>query len=121
MLLEELLIFIQHAVKPREKLLGAMISVKNNWDAIGGSHSANVVGRGDGADHGCFLLLGTVLETLSSEVGGTTLGCLQDDGRLLIAGSLEDGDGSRAGGHVGGGDREALLFGVSEELEDVIA
>ena len=120
-LLEELLILIQHAIEPREELLGAMISVKNNRDAIGGSHSTNVMGRGDGADHGSLLLLGAVLETLSGEVGGTTLGSLKDNGRLLIAGSLEDGDGSRAGGHVGGGDREALLLGVGEELENVIA
>jgi len=37
---------------------------------------------------------------LASEVGGTTLGHLEDDGSLGVAGSLESGDGGGGGGDV---------------------
>jgi hypothetical protein len=46
-LLEVLLIGIQKAVQPREKLLGAVISVQDNWDAVGGRDATNVVGGGN--------------------------------------------------------------------------
>ena len=76
-------------------------------------------------------------EYLSGKVGGTTLGHLQDDGAVLVAGSFERSDDGGGGGHVlfsqlspmksgvcrtyNGGNGKLLLLSILEELEDVIA
>lgn len=50
----------------------AVVRVENDWDAIGRSNGANVVGGSDGALNGCLLVL--VVDALAGEIGGTTLG-----------------------------------------------
>lgn len=87
------LVSLEHSVEPREELLGAVVRVEDDWHAVEGSDVANVVGGSDGAGDGGLLLV--VGETLAGKVGGTTLGDLEDDGALGVAGSLESGVGRR--------------------------
>lgn len=116
--LEELLILIEHAVQPWQKLLGAVVGVENDWDAVCGRNGADVVGTGDGSLDGSALVL--VVDALSGKVCGTTLAHLQDDGGLRVAGGLERSDNGRGGGDVDGGDGVALGLGVLEEVVDIL-
>lgn len=109
----------EHAVQPWQKLLGAVVGVENNWDAVCGSNSADVVGTGDSTLDGSALVL--VVDALSGEVCGTTLAHLEDYRRLRIAGSLETGNDGRGGSDVDGGDGVALGLGVLEEVVDIFA
>lgn len=62
--------------------------------AVGRGDRADVVGRGDGTGNG-RLLVG-VVKALAAEEGGSTLRELEDDGGLVVAGTLEGGvDGGR--------------------------
>ncbi len=126
-------------------------------NSVNGGYGADVMGSGNRAGDRSFL--GAILDALAGKVGSTTLhlisatagdakrldkregvylGGLEDDGRLLVAGGLEDGNGGGARGdlygvigaigqaghgynHVGGGDGKSLLPSVGEELEDVVA
>lgn len=119
MLLEVLLISVEHTVKPWQKLLGAVVGVEDDGDVVCGSDGADVVGSGNGASDGSGLV--AVGDALAGKVGSTALRGLQNDGRLGVAGSLKRGDDSRAGGHVDGGDGELVLAGVLEQSEDIIA
>lgn len=82
--------------------------------------------------------LGIVASYLASKVGSATLGHLEDDGGLGIAGSLEGGNDGGGRGDVlrklaaireraigdetdNGGDGKLLLASVLEETENVIA
>jgi hypothetical protein len=76
------------------------------------------VSGGDGTGDGCGLVL--VVYALAGEESGTTLRGLEDDGALLVAGSLERCDYGGAGGDVDGGNGIALLLCVLEELEDIV-
>ena len=51
-----------------------MVGVKNNGDTVGGGNSADVVSGSNGTGDGSLLVL--VVDTLTGEVGGTTLGNL---------------------------------------------
>jgi hypothetical protein len=119
MLFEVLLIGINHTVQPRQKLFGAVIAVKHNWYSIGGSNSTNVVGSSNGTCNGGFLA--TIGNTFTGKVCGTTLRGLENDGRLLVAGSLEGADDSGGAGYIDGGNGIVVLLCVLEELEDVVA
>lgn len=70
-LLVESLVGIEHAVEPREELLGAVVGVKDDRDAVDGSNRADEVGGSNGtSDRGLLVGVG---DTLAGEVGGTTL------------------------------------------------
>lgn len=56
----------------------------------------------DGTSDGSLLVL--VVDTLTGEVSSTSLGDLDDDRRLDVTGSLEDGVDDRRRGNVGGRD-----------------
>jgi len=73
--LEELLVLIQHAIEPWEEFLGAVVGVEDNGNTVRRSESADVVGSGYGSSNGSLLV--AVCDTLTSEVGGTTLGELE--------------------------------------------
>lgn len=63
-LVEELLIGIEHAIQPGEELLGAMVGVEDNGDVVGRSHRADVVGSGNGTGNGSILVgVGDTLRT----------------------------------------------------------
>jgi len=117
--LEVGLVGVHHAIVPGEELLGAVVGVKDNGDAVGGGNATDVVGGGNGTSDGSLLVL--VGHTLTGEVSGTAVGELEDDGRLGVTGSLERGDDSGRAGHVDGGDGELLLLGVLEESADIVA
>lgn len=112
--LEPLLVGIEHAVQPGQKLLGAVVGVEDDGDAIGGSNGADVVSRGNGTLDGSLLVL--VVDALAGEVGGTTLRGLQDDGRLLVAGSLERGNDCRRAGDVLGRVSQLQERGAGDDL-----
>jgi hypothetical protein len=116
--LEVGLVGVEHAIEPGEELLGAVVGVEDDRDAVCGSKRANVVGSSDGAGNGSALV--TVANTLSGEEGSTTLRELKDDGGLSIAGSLEGSDDSGRRGDVNGGDSELVLASVLEETEDIV-
>jgi hypothetical protein len=77
-LLEVGLVGIHHAVQPGEELLGAVICVENNGDAVCRSNGSDVVG-GSNATSNASLLVG-VAYALAGEVGGTC-----SDGKRQLA------------------------------------
>lgn len=116
--LEELLVLVEHAVQPWEQLLGAVICVEDDWNAVGRSDGADVVCSGNGTSNGRFLVL--VAHALAGKVGSSALGHLEDDGRLCIAGCLEGGHDGGGGSDVDGGNGKLLLLCVLEEVLHVI-
>jgi hypothetical protein len=117
--LEVGLVGVNHAIEPGKELLGAVVGVKDDGDAVGGSNGTDVVSTSNGTGNGGLLVL--VVDTLTGEVSGTAVGELENDGRLGVTGSLEGGDDSGGRGHVDGGNGELLLLGVLEESADIIA
>ena len=57
---------------------------------------------------------------LAGEVERSTLGHLQDDGGLLVPGSLERCDDGGGRGHIDGWNGEFLLLGIIEQGEDIV-
>ena len=51
-----------------------MVGVEDNGDTVGGGNGADVVSGSNGTGDGSLLVL--VVDTLTGEVGGTTLGNL---------------------------------------------
>lgn len=56
MLLEVALVLIEHTVQPGQKLLGAVVGVQDDRDAVGRGDATDVVGAGNGAGDGGFLV-----------------------------------------------------------------
>lgn len=108
--LEVGLISIHEAIEPGQELLGAVVGVQNDGDAVGRGNAADVVGSGNTTSNGGSLAL--VAHTLTGEVSGTTLGKLQDDGGLGIAGSLEGGNNGGGRGDVLVQVRKCFLGGI---------
>ena len=54
-LLEVGLIGVQKAIEPREELLGAVVGVKDDRDAVGGGNAADVVSSGNTTGDGSGL------------------------------------------------------------------
>jgi hypothetical protein len=117
-LLEKCLVGIEHTVEPWQKLLGAVVGVEDDRDAVGGSDSTNVVSSCNRTSDRRLLVL--VADTLAGEVSSTTLADLEDDGRFGVTGSLKRRNDGRGGSHVNGGNGENLLLGVFEKLLDII-
>lgn len=117
-LLEVCLICRNHAIEPWEKLLGAVIGVKHDWNTVDRSNRADVVSSGNGTvDAGVLAFIG---DTFSSKVCSATLGGLEDDRTLLVAGSFKGSYDSRGGGDVDGGNGILVLLSVLEELQDIV-
>lgn len=60
--LEVGLISSEHAIEPREELLGAVVGVEDDGNAVGGGNGSDVVGTGDGTGDGGSLV--SVVDTL---------------------------------------------------------
>jgi hypothetical protein len=75
-----------------------MIGVENDWDTVGWCDRTDVVCGGDGTLYRGVLVL--VVDALASEVGSTTLGCLEDDWCLSIASSFERGNDGGGRGDI---------------------
>lgn len=66
-LLEVALILIEHTVEPRKQLLGAVVGVEDDGNAVGGSNAADVVGSGDRtSDGGLLAIVADTLQWISS-------------------------------------------------------
>jgi hypothetical protein len=100
-LLEVGLVGVQHSVEPGQELLGAVVRVHDDGDSVSGSDGSDESGGGDGTGDRGLLLVSVVLDSLSGPEGGTSLGDLEDDGRVDISGGLQGG--------VGGGGRSDVL------------
>lgn len=71
MLFEVGLIGVQHAIKPWQELLGAVVGVEDDWDAVDGGNRADEVSGGDStSNRGLLVLVG---DALSGEVCCTSL------------------------------------------------
>lgn len=73
-------------------------SVRGDLHAVGGGDGADVVSGSDGTSDGSLLLV--VGDTLSGEVGSSSLGDLKDDGSLVVTGGFKGGNNGRGGGDV---------------------
>jgi hypothetical protein len=82
---------LEHAVEPREELLGAVIRVKNDRNAVEGSQGAHMKSQGNGSSGRGV----GVLDALSTQEGTASVGHLNHDGGLVDFGSFHDGIGSR--------------------------
>ena len=96
--LEEAFVLVQQSIQPREELLGAVVGVQDDGDTVGGGNAADEMGTSNATGDG--RLLAIVTDALAGEVSSTALGQLQNDGAVLIAGSLERGHGGGRGGYV---------------------
>mmetsp|Transcript_63100 Transcript_63100/g.173183 ORF Transcript_63100/g.173183 Transcript_63100/m.173183 type:complete len:408 (-) Transcript_63100:327-1550(-) len=90
-LLEEVLVGGKHAVKPREELLGAVVRVDDDRDAVKLGDRAHVVRDSDRAsDRGGHLVDTEVVKTLAADELAAALRHLDDDRRLGLGRSLHD-------------------------------
>lgn len=112
--LEVLLIGVEHTVEPGEQLSGTVVGVDDDGDAVDGGDGSDELSGGNGSLDGGGLVL--VVDTLTGKVSGTSLGHLDDDGRLVGSGGLQNGDNGGRGGHVDGGEGKLVLTGILEEL-----
>jgi hypothetical protein len=117
-LLEVGFIRVEHTIEPRKELLGAVVGVEDDGNAVDGSNAADVVGSGDGTSDGGLLAI--VADALSGKVGSTTLRDLENDGAVLVASGLKARDDGGGRGDINGGNSKVLLLSVLEETEDVI-
>mmetsp|Transcript_38623 Transcript_38623/g.84640 ORF Transcript_38623/g.84640 Transcript_38623/m.84640 type:complete len:271 (+) Transcript_38623:190-1002(+) len=85
---EMLLVCLEHAIKPREEFLRAVVRMDEDWDAVGGSHVARVMGTAAGTQNGRLLL--PVRNRLAAEESGTALRELDDHWTAQLGASLED-------------------------------
>ena len=119
-LLEVLLRGIEATVEPGEQLLGAVVGVEDDSDSVGSSHGMHVLGSSHASEDGVALgLVG--LQALSGEEGSTSVGELDDDGGVHGSGGLEASVDGVSGGAVDGGDGEAVLLSVLEELHGLVS
>jgi hypothetical protein len=82
---------LEHTVEPREELLGAVVRVENDRNAVEGSQGAHMKSQGNGSS-GCSV---GVLDALSTQEGTASVGHLNHDGGLVDFGSFHDGVGGR--------------------------
>ena len=86
-LLEVSLVGLKHTIEPGQKLLGAVVRVEDDGDAVVRGHLADVEGHGDGTGGGGVGVLGG----LASEVGSAAVGDLDHDGAVVLLTGLHDG------------------------------
>jgi hypothetical protein len=69
--LEVALILIEETIEPGEELLGTVVGVEDNGDAVGGSNAADVVSSGDTTGNGSSLaVVADALGCVSAARGG---------------------------------------------------
>ena len=96
--LEILLIRLKHTIKPRKKLLGAVIRVQNNRHIVVLSHQPHVLGSSNGTKNGRLLVC--VLNPLSSQESSSSVGELDNNGRVNVPGCLENSVDGGGGGAI---------------------
>mmetsp|Transcript_46552 Transcript_46552/g.141035 ORF Transcript_46552/g.141035 Transcript_46552/m.141035 type:complete len:304 (-) Transcript_46552:152-1063(-) len=114
---EILLISLEHLVKPREKLLGTVIRMKDNRDTIVRGNSTNVQGHGNGTSSGSV----GILTGLSSVESTSAVGRLNHDRAVVLLRGLKDSIARRRGCAVKRRDGVAIVLGVLKKLEEVVS
>lgn len=95
-LLEVALVLVEQTIEPGQELLGTVVGVQDDGDTVLRGDAADEVGGSHTTANGGLLAI--VTDALTGEVGGTTVGELEDDGATLVTGRLEGGgDGGRGG------------------------
>mmetsp|Transcript_7808 Transcript_7808/g.16952 ORF Transcript_7808/g.16952 Transcript_7808/m.16952 type:complete len:555 (+) Transcript_7808:472-2136(+) len=117
--LEVVLVVCEHAVKPRQQLLRAVIRVHEDGNAVGRGHAAHIVRAADGSQDGCLLLV--VWQALPCEEGRATLGELNHDGPVQFLARLKDSVHAAGARAVEGGDRKTLGLGETQECPRQVA
>eukprot|EP00966_Prymnesium_polylepis_P273475 6317535-Prymnesium_polylepis.3 len=117
--LEVRLVRLEHAVKPRQELLGAVVGVHDHGHAVHGRDGAHVHRAGDGASDRRLVV--RVLDALAAVEGATALRDLDDHRVLGLHSGLEHGVDRRGRDAVDGRDGEALGLGPLEDREHVVA
>mmetsp|Transcript_8525 Transcript_8525/g.20531 ORF Transcript_8525/g.20531 Transcript_8525/m.20531 type:complete len:275 (+) Transcript_8525:580-1404(+) len=108
---------IQHGVHPRQQFLGAVISVKNDWDSIVLGDRTDVKGTGHGSS-GSSVGVG---DGLSSIEFTSTVGELKNDGGVAVLGSLQSSVASRRTGTVESWNGISVFTGMSQQLENIVS
>lgn len=67
------LVGLEHAVEPRQQLLGAVVGVQHDGDAVELGHLSYVERHGDGPRDGGLLLGLLVVDALAGEESGTAV------------------------------------------------
>jgi hypothetical protein len=93
--------------------------MQHDRNAVQRSYGSDIVCGSNGASDASLLIL--VPDTLSGEVGGTTLAGLEDDRAALISGGFESSDDGGAGSDIDGRDGVVVLLSVVKELQNIIA
>mmetsp|Transcript_11226 Transcript_11226/g.31719 ORF Transcript_11226/g.31719 Transcript_11226/m.31719 type:complete len:248 (+) Transcript_11226:622-1365(+) len=102
----------KETIDPGKELLGAVISVKDDGDAVLLGHCADMEGTGDGAGNGGLVVV--VVESLASVELRSARGELDDHGSVVLASGLEAGVDARGGNAVDGRNGISILLGVVE-------
>jgi len=116
-LFEVLLISGQHTIKPGKELLGAVIGVEDDGNAVVGGDGADVKGEGDGSGGAGVL----VFDGLSGHELGASVGNLDHDRGVEFGSGFHGGVGGGRTGAVEGGDGIAVILGVLQELGNIVA
>jgi hypothetical protein len=57
MFLEVLFVLVEHTIKPRKQLFGAMIGVQDDWNSVDWSNGTDIMCSGNGTGDTRFLVL----------------------------------------------------------------
>ena len=83
--LEVLLIRVEETIEPGKKLLGAVVGVEDDGNAVGGSNAADVVGSGDTTGNGGLLaVIADTLRDISGLLGAVDPDARRDRFRLTL-------------------------------------
>jgi len=114
LLAEERLAGVEQAVDPRQELLGGVIGVEHDRDAVRLGDAAHERGAGERA--GDRALLAFVVEELSAEEGAAAVRELNDNGALGFTRGLQSGHHGVRADHVHGGQGSLHALQVTEQI-----
>jgi len=117
--LEVFLISGEHTIKPGQEFVSTVVTVENDGNAILLCDRSDVVGGCFGSGDGGLLLV--VSEPLSSEIRTSSLGYLENDGRLNIPCGFQGGVSGGRGGNVYSWDGELVLLCIVEQFTNVVS
>mmetsp|Transcript_27143 Transcript_27143/g.47978 ORF Transcript_27143/g.47978 Transcript_27143/m.47978 type:complete len:292 (-) Transcript_27143:263-1138(-) len=121
-LVKVLFVSLEHAIKPRQNLLRAMVRVHHDRNPVELGHRARVQRTSNGPEDGALaVVVSLVRNAFSCDEPGTTVGNLNDDGGVGVPSRLQDAvDGARAG-TVERRNCVAVLRGMLEELAGLVS
>jgi len=109
----------EEAINPWKPCLLAVISVKNNGDAVKLGNLVNMLGSSDGSGNGC--LVGIIVDSLSSNELSTSLGESHHNGTSVLSSSFHTGVDRVSSNNVNSRDGISLLLGGIEEINKSIS